>query len=366
MINLIDKQRSILDEIPELKMDKRCTFIGALEAVLNYLGENTDYVELMGMSGAAFRIQFNVDEWSASSIDMFSRNESASFLGYYLEKYRILNKDGSISTPKHEFFQIIKDEIDSGRPVIGLNLLEGNDWGVITGYDGDDLLVRDYNEKESLEKKYRYPVAKRFPNIIFTLRKNEFETEIVDSVWRSLSFSLKKFRLRRLFDEYANGFSAYNAWLKGISDEDVFSNMDKETYRDYGMINGLMYSNLHDARKSAFLFLKRISDKVVDKDLEEAAEFYGDLEKIIWDHRKYFPLPFDNNGDKNRSITDGKFNRRKGWTPEMRKKGYKSLRLIKKMEYRAFKSLERAVDKWEDSDEKFMNIKSSRIKKGIV
>lgn len=357
----------VLTDIPALTWDKECTFIGSLENVLNFLGEDTDYIELMGMSGAAFRITFNISEWTTSSIDMYSRSESASFLGYYLEKYRILNRDGRISKPKSVVMEVIKDEIDYGKPVIGSNLLNIPDWGLITGYDGEDLLVRDYHEKEDMKKVEGYVVAKRFPNIIFTVNKNDYRPDRIDSIKKSLSFSIRRFKLNRISGKFANGFSAYDAWINGLTDERKFSNMDKETYRKYWLVNGLMYSNLHDARHCAHLFLKRVSKIIRDDRLEEAAEYYSDLDKVIRDNWIYFPLPFFvKKGEKRISIPGERYVEGDEWTPEMRKYGYKSLRLIKKMEYRALKKLEKAIDEWDESSQEFLNTRTDKVSKDIV
>ncbi|MFW6176309.1 MAG: hypothetical protein ACOC40_01280 [Thermoplasmatota archaeon] len=361
------KDSNILAEIPELKWNKQCTFIGALESALNYLDEDTDYVELMGMSGAAFRIQFNSVEWSTTCVDMYSRSESAAFLGYYLEKYRILNRDGTVSTPKENLFKIIKEEIDSGRPVIGLNMLNTPDWGLIAGYDGSDLLVRDYHEKYGMKKKEGYVAAHRFPNIIFILKKDNSKPDKVEHIKKSLDFSVNRFKLNKMFDKYLNGFSAYNAWINGLSDENRFSKMDEKMYRNHWLVNGLMYSNLYDARHCAHLFLKRVSKIIPADRLKEAAEYYSDLDKVIWDNWIYFPLPFFvKKGEKKISIPGGRYVEGDDWTPEMRKYGYKSLRLIKKMEYRALKKLEMAVDKWDESNQEFLNMKADEVSKDIV
>jgi len=360
-------ESKVLSEVPELKLGKECTFIGSLEAALDFLGENTDYIELMGMSGAAFRLQFHTIEWTTSSIDMFSRSESASFLGYYLEKYRLLNKDGRISTPKYDMMRIIKKEINSDRPVIGFNLMKALDWGVISGYQDGELLVRDYHEKEDMERVKGYVTAERFPNIIFTLNKNDYKPDKVESVKKSISFSVNKFRSNRLFDEYANGLSAYDAWINGLSDEKTFSDMDKETYKNYWLVNGLMYSNLYDARRSAHLFLERISEMIDDEDIKDAAEYYGDLKEIIWDNWIYFPLPFFLNKSRTTiQIPGGRYVEGNGWSGNMRKNGCKSLRLIKKMESRAVKRLEKAVEKWDEGQNEFMDKGFDKPRKGLV
>ena len=36
---------------------RQCTFVGALEALVRYYGGPWDYVDLMGLSGAAFRMR---------------------------------------------------------------------------------------------------------------------------------------------------------------------------------------------------------------------------------------------------------------------------------------------------------------------
>jgi hypothetical protein len=48
------------------RQGKQCSYVAALEAILTFHGEGYDYVDLMGLSGAAFRLRWVGATWDDS------------------------------------------------------------------------------------------------------------------------------------------------------------------------------------------------------------------------------------------------------------------------------------------------------------
>ena len=63
------------------------SFMGSLARVMEYYNEYIDYIDLMGYSGAAFRVNIAQPQWCPSAPDMFPRLHFAKYLGYELTPY---------------------------------------------------------------------------------------------------------------------------------------------------------------------------------------------------------------------------------------------------------------------------------------
>lgn len=120
---LRDHSGWILKDIMRLAWEKgmECPWAGSLYAALRYLGEPYTYQQIMGMSGACYRICFT-DVWDFSCTDAlvaFDYLEPLSkALGYAFRMADRLEKQER----KAERRSIVED-IQNGRPVLAINLL---------------------------------------------------------------------------------------------------------------------------------------------------------------------------------------------------------------------------------------------------
>ena len=48
---------------------RECTLFGAMATLLQSIGDQVSYFELMGLSGAAFRLRFASPRWDYSAVD---------------------------------------------------------------------------------------------------------------------------------------------------------------------------------------------------------------------------------------------------------------------------------------------------------
>lgn len=115
-----------------------------LQAVLDYLGTPVHYSQLMAASGAAFRLRWGLCEWDMSAVDIrniFYEPDKAFELTFRSvgRKYTILESAGSNQA---EMFRLIQQEINAGRPLIGLGVVGPPEACIITGYqdNGNELL----------------------------------------------------------------------------------------------------------------------------------------------------------------------------------------------------------------------------------
>lgn len=139
----------ILYGVPKVAYSfEECTpFPAALKACLNYMGQEIDYFYIMAVSGAAFRLRWNRQNWDLGNVDIMNIYEDSyeafkrSFEGAGRE-YKILKRENS---SKQDFINFIKHEIDEGRPVIALGIIGPPEACLITGYRENGNILLGWN-----------------------------------------------------------------------------------------------------------------------------------------------------------------------------------------------------------------------------
>jgi len=130
------EKRVLIEGVAPLQWGKGMdtSFIRSCQVALNAMGEHLSYDYLMGISGAAFRFHFH-PEWCPSAADVTTGFSVAPVmfesLGYRYELHRI---DDSSFLDIRDLYQRIITQVDSGMPVVAINLRVCPEWGVITGY----------------------------------------------------------------------------------------------------------------------------------------------------------------------------------------------------------------------------------------
>ena len=144
--NAKTKNSCILYGVPKVSYSYgECTpFCTAMKACLNYMGQQIDYAYIMAITGAAFRLRWNVTQWDGGNVDIMNIYEDQyeafrrAFAGAG-RSYRLLKREGS---SKEKFIHFIKAELEEGRPVIAFGIIGPPEACLITGYldDGNQLL----------------------------------------------------------------------------------------------------------------------------------------------------------------------------------------------------------------------------------
>jgi hypothetical protein len=311
-----------IDQVPEMvrRPCQQCSFIGALEAVLTAHGEEYDYVDLMGLSGAAFRVRLGRSSWDeimggrihpGVSIDgSFGPHADAAMeaTGY---EYRIVHHFPQGDT---QVTETIRQEIDAGRPLLALNLCNGSAWGVICGYndaqtptsaDGDGLagwlLCRTcYDPPGTVAGP-----PPRFPADVWSISRKTspqaLDAAVRASIRRAVSLlTIDKARVNReggwfwhYQPEYATGLAAYEAWIEDIGEEEGLASPPEDQALMYWQGNAVIYSQLLDARDAASSYLTRVAPSLPENEREPvqgAAAIFGQLvEDMVADGLFAFP-----------------------------------------------------------------------------
>jgi len=334
------EQRKVLEGVPPLGWGKNieCTFFGALDATLRFLGEPVDYVYLMGVSAAAFRLRFHQPDWCPSSPD------AALDETYGQQALKSIGYSGQfISTEtasQEEINRITREEIMKGIPVVSIDLVRVPDWGVVTGYQGSTFLCRSYYDEGN-----EYSAAEKEPWAILKLEKIRSKPDRLESIRQSFKLAVELANKKQI-DHYANGLAAFDAWIRDLENEAMFRKLDEATFRRYWHVNGWVYDSLFDARLAAAKYLQRVEKESSGNEREaisEAARRFDGVKTALFDNWIYFTLPHWVNKKEAKTWTPKGTINTDNWGEEMRKKGAETLRMVKQEERQAFEVLSRMV-----------------------
>jgi len=290
---LKNNARCILPGIPLLEWEKGmdCCWAGAAVLALQYMGEPYTYEQIMGLSGACYRLNFaNVWDWSATdalvAFDYVTPLMNA--IGYKNVFCERLEKN---ERPAER--QRIVDDLRRGRPVIAINLRIAAEWGVITGYadSGKTFYCRTYFDKDYLNENKDYLEADNWPFLIQHFGEKKEKPNDKENLKASLETFIASFNAP-CERGYFQGKEAYTLWALGLCNEKLWrkslKNKKEEIRRRLG-VNESMLMNLIDARHSAAVYLRENAALLPGADGLAAGfeEIYGRLRDFREKLRNY-------------------------------------------------------------------------------
>lgn len=281
------------------------TFIGALTAAMRAIGEDVNYDYLMGVSGAAFRVQIYRLDWCPSAPDATCgfdcSGPAMEALGYKpIWMWASADKPDEMKKVR----EAVVESIDKGKPAVAIDLVNVPDWGVIIGYadGGKDFLCKSYYDKAA-----RPALALKWPWAIMLIGEKGVAPDRKQSLIKSLEIA-EMLAVTENFDKYASGFNAYETWAKGLLDDSRFKKLTKEDLSSVTHTNAWCYVSLIDARSAAAKYLRAISSEFSSdgaKHISKAADIYEQITNKLSDGLKYVPFTWELKEDKR-------------WTAEMR------------------------------------------------
>ncbi len=232
-----------------------CTWAGALYAALKFMGENYTYEQIMGMSGACYRIAFcEVWDWSATDALVAFPYDMPLYdaIGYAPVWACRLEKDERMTERRR-----IVSDILHGKPVVAINLRVAAEWGVITGYgdDGKTLYCRTYFDADRLNENKDYLETENWPFLICHFgekREKPSETAILTASLRALADSFEA----PPRDGYFQGKMGYEKWIEGLLNDQIWSEQcpRHDLDRRFDVHLSIVYQ-LVDARNCAAAYL---------------------------------------------------------------------------------------------------------------
>ncbi len=206
---------------------------GAVTRYMEYIGDPVSYAEVMGVSGAAWRLIWNEGQWSPDNLIMawyghlLAETRIADAFGY---RYAYL--DRRPETPRTDanseeaITARIRAEIDAGRPVIAIGIA-GPEECLVAGYreGGKVLLVQSFFESGDgyLEVRDGYDEPSFLGLHLFEKvgeHKSKRENLVSALTWAAEMASLTEAGGR------AAGMAAYDAWARDMLRDEDFAGDD--------------------------------------------------------------------------------------------------------------------------------------------
>ncbi len=253
------KHGALIDGVPPLAwgQDQDCTFAGALAAATAVTEHPFSYVELMGLSGLAFRLRWCNDQTATQWCPSCA-------VGELPDEYEALRRLTGWSLPTDVQFGVEEPDrdairqkvvaaIDAGQPVLAY--ASSLDVAVIYGYEagGETLLLHDYNQPGP----YRMPVGEIGPMQTY-LGDYVQPPSRRETLIESLRIAVRNWQ-RRKHDggvagrEYIYGDAAFRAWVADLQRYDALDRHARDALRG---LDGWVLVTLYDARQAAVRFLQ--------------------------------------------------------------------------------------------------------------
>lgn len=293
------KDRVFIEGIPRMEWGKNRdnSFVRSAQLALNSLGENYSYNFLMGISGAAFRIHFHPDFCPSSADSTIGFDISRVMfksLGYQCEFNKI---DDSKFEEIQALYQKIITQINTGKPIVAINLKVCPEWGIITGYlkNRPGILCRTYFDKSE-----DYSLAEHAPWLSFFIGDKGDSLNNKDLFLNSLKIAIQLARTEH-FEEYYSGFKAFEKWIEALQ---KYTDSLKSRNFDKVEDNWSLFNSLFDSRRSACNYLENLNDVLHLKSGREIIELYKNEVKILADFQNNNVPKIDSKAMWNPEIID--------------------------------------------------------------
>jgi hypothetical protein len=304
----------------EWPKDQENSVMRCLAIAMRTVGEtNFSYQYLMGVSGAAFRIQLNQENWCPSSPHAhcgFNCGDVAvASMPYRVQTFDFFDeKRKNDPAAKAEAWRAVVASIDRGEPAI----FGSEENGLVVGYagKGETLLGRSYLDR----KEPGFCPITKLPWFFGVFEKREQPPDRRTCIIESLKLAVKLANTES-FEKYDSGWKAYERWIRELRVKDVKSEQQG---------NACIFLCLWDARREAAGYLKSIAAEFASparEHLQKAAALYAEIAVKLNDPCPLTIAPFPG----------------KPWTQEMRNKQANALDACQTLERQAVAEIGKAL-----------------------
>lgn len=287
-----DGPRTFIRGLEDIEWGNASRYQTSMLATLTFAqqagGDDADYVDLMGTSGLAFRLQVHQPAGCPSSphpccgFDCWKQALWAC--GREVDRFDTGKADPATIEKARA---AIVASIDRGWPVI----YASEEAGLVVGYvdGGKELLVRPYSPKGP-----GYVTTAKWPWQIIVLSARKAPPPRKDVLVNSLRLAVHFWRTPNL-EQYASGQAAYDAWARQLDDDRRFGDLDAQALRKVCLANAYTYGSLELARGYAVTYLRSMLgdfSPAATEHLRKAADLYEKSHQTIDQGRPDIKCPW--------------------------------------------------------------------------
>ena len=274
------------------------SFMACFTEVLRCTGRDVTYAEVMGLSGAAFKLTTGEDNWCPSQaicdVGADCPDQALRAFGFAREIIDLNEEKNPGGTEKAR--KAIVASIDRGLPVMYMD----GERSLVVGYreGGKTFICMPYAGSKDGYKdmpKLRGMLGDAW--FVEVLRREGEPPKRREAIVGSLRNALQLARTPSLEKDTTNGLAAYETWVKKLRNPPEKPNLHGHAY---------VTSILLTSRRAAADYLRKTAKEVkpeAAKHLLAAADRYEGVAKRLWKNRGLMKHPWD-----------------KSWTPENRAK----------------------------------------------
>lgn len=268
-------------ELPAFGKGNDCSWAAALTGALQAMGVSTDYNQVMGVSGACYRLAFCTPDWDFSSVDGLVVYDFAN-PAYEAFGYKVCFENRMEKEQRAEVRKKIMENVSENKPVLAINLRVAPEWGIICGYkeSGGELFCRTKYDREVIDSaeykadkpnEFDYLFVDNWPFIISYFTEKHAAPDERENLIKSLQI-LIDCNKQGVVRGYVTGVEAYKVWAEELQQDAWYETHDDEDLLRRLMVNQFCVLALCDARKAAASYL--VSGKQL---LPECADEIGQI-----------------------------------------------------------------------------------------
>ena len=274
------------------------SFMACFTEVLRCAGHDVTYAEVIGLSGAAFKLTTGDDNWCPSQaicdVGADCPNQALRAFGYSREIIDLNEEKNPGGTEKAR--KAIVESIDRGLPVMYMD----GERSLVVGYrdGGKTFICMPYaGNKDGYKEmpKLRGMIGDAW--FVEVLRRDGKTMGRRDAFWESLRTAVRLARDPSLAEGTKNGLTAYETWIRKLKNPPEKANLHGHAY-----VTSILLTSRRAAADYVRLVAKEVKPEVA-KHLRAAAQRYESVAKRLWTNRGLMKHPWD-----------------KSWTPENRGK----------------------------------------------
>jgi len=280
--------------------------ISSLRACLTYSGQAMPYSRLLSGSGAAFRLIWNENEWDGGNVDILVMRDDPfepvrRAFRTAGRSYAMIGKQDEPGN-RDAMIDLIKTEIDAGRPVIAFGIIGPPEACVLTGYRENGEVLLGWNFFQDFPE---WQGGLAFEPCGYFIRRGWYEHSETLGVMAVgaqgqepderaflkdvLTFAAEVMQpgtVRRR----ASGGAAFDAWKRALLDEGNFPNgAQLPLLMERLMCQGDAFTMISEGRGYAGMFLADEAEKFPDLKCEllDIASTFKKEHETAWDMNSY-------------------------------------------------------------------------------
>ncbi len=313
--------------------------LACLTAALQIDGMDITYQQLMGLSGAVFRLQYNGCPSGACAecgFDLTAR--AAEVLGLDLQRFGTGSHQAppdpaDLESSRQRARAAVAESIRRGVP----GLWSSEECGLIVGYtDPGQWLLRKYSPSQP-----GYETVDGWPWSVWVVEPGTRQRPGLEACLDALLLGCRLHETEA-FGPYPSGRAAYRRWIRDLRADNFADGLTEDNWFGRALGNGYTYGTLFCARQLAEEFLRDLAEDVRAGGKAASAEALDQAAEAARKHWQHMDTPREGIACP-WSLQPWHLGSRENWTTGLRRRQAEVLEELAVIDEQMFASMARAL-----------------------